>query len=202
MSNLEASTGQNLATPDNGNGYTRKQLAAIKHGERLAGIVDREQVIALFRGKRALSYGAIARELLPKNFAAFPGSATAAIRYVVHEDVPQEERDTRNKENMATFLMEAIHGLGSEKYRKHQSEASKARHALGIPVNTIGVIQGRGRTPWTDFERETVQMAATVPAFQYKKGRHIGSPNYAMIAGIINDNIHGGEIIRTTSSIK
>jgi hypothetical protein len=139
---------------------------------------------------------------LPANFKAFPDSATAAIRYVVHEEVPQEERDTRNKQNMATFLMEAMYGLGPKGYRKHQSEASKARHAIGIPVNTIGVIQGRGRTLWTDFERETVQMAAMVPAFQYKKGRHIGSPNYAMIADIINDNIHSGDLVRTTSSIK
>jgi hypothetical protein len=177
-----------------------RQAAAIRNGQELAEQVDADVVVALFsRRKRPLSYRAIAEQLLPDESADYRhNTAVSAIQFVVHDNIPERKRKKVSSRRLGTFLMDRMAALGSTGYSDHQRDAAKAKHKKGIPINTTGIVEGRGRTRRTPEEIAATLNAAAMPEYQ----RPNGGADYAKITAFINTTEHEGKPVRTDQATK
>jgi len=174
------------------------QLAAIHRaiawGEELAE--HHPEVAELYRTTE-LSYWEIAQSILPPEALAISAQvATKAVGYAVRSLIPEEEQREITKRRRAAALLQKSGGLGTQAHRDHQIAANRRRHQLhGVDVGAM--IRGRGRTPWTEDERNSVMALTRDPQFQHKKG----APNYQAITFAINELFHQGDEVRYPNSV-
>lgn len=182
------------------NGIREDQLTAMRFSREMAKKVDPMRAVELFRQTdHPMSYRAIAGELLPEDASAYPDISRSAIQRVIHKNIPLEERRKLSKLRRTEFSRRTL-----KAHPEHQAVAAKARHDKGIPVNSTGIIEGRGLTRWTEGEKAFVlDVLLRYPDFQYPAGmaNRGGKPNTGKIAELINRLFHEGKPIRTPHSV-
>ena len=124
-----------------------------------------------------------------------------AVGHAIRKLIPKSELLVITRRRRAIILRKNM-GEEAEEFRKHQREAAQKRHELGIKVDVKAMIEGAGRTSWTDEEREMVlgQMIND-PYYQLQEGQWKGHQNYDLIAEELNDIYHDGRQIRYANSV-
>ena len=63
------------------------------------------------------------------------------------------------------------------------------------------MITARGRTRWSDHEKERALNLSENPDYQHKRGSYRGTPNYRLIARQLNIEEHDDKEIRYSNSV-
>ena len=142
------------------------------------------------------TYLAVAQQYVP-NADIYPEVASRAVGYAMRRLIPKGELDDITKARSAERLEDHFGGFDSPEFRAHCVRANRIRHESGIPVDTDAMVKARGRTPWTDDERQHALDLSTNPDYQHRKGR----PNYGMIASELNTMFHEGKEVRYLNSV-
>jgi hypothetical protein len=195
--------------PDNGNGLTRRQIAAIRKANVLgAGIVRDcpEDLLRLFRDlETPKSHLDIAAELIPEVAKTNPSMARTAVAVALRTLLPAEEHAQLSQQRSTLFIERTVASLDPQTYRDHQANAARAKNAK-VPAHLRGrsLVEGRGMTRWTPEERKMVEVLAACPEFQHAcaNRRRKGTPNAKMITDFINRAFHKGESVRTLDSVR
>jgi hypothetical protein len=201
--------GHNSGRPDNGNGLTRKQIAAIRKANVLAAGIVRdcpEDLLRMFRDlEHPMSHLAIAAEIIPAVAKTNPGMARTAIAVALNTLLDPKEHEELSERRSVLFIERTIQSIDPETYRANQAKAARAKNAQ-VPDHLKGhsLVEGRGLIRWTEAEIRLVKILAASREFQHQTGnRHrIGTPDSANITEFINRVFHKGESVRTIDSVR
>ncbi len=139
----------------------------------------------------------VARELLPNECEVSEEVAATAVTYAISLLLPKAERDELTRLRRSE-IMKAKWDFNSPEWREHCKNAARIRYSLGIRVDVKAMLDARGRTAWTDEEKEAVLRAAVDSKYRLPTG----GPNYEQIARDVNDRFHGGKPIRYENSCR
>lgn len=182
---------------------TAHQIRAIqlikKIGNRLAS--EHPEIADLYRrGENFHTYIKIAESYLDE-VEQFPQVASRAVGYAVRKLLPQDELAEIRRQRRTKHLEDLFDGFDSEKFRAHCRNAAKQRHTLDTGVDTDAMVSARGRTPWSDDEKQHALVLSNSPDYQHKEGSGKGWPDYELIALALNIIYHGCSEIRYANSV-
>lgn len=184
-------------------GETPEQMKAIQWvnelGEQLAAthpeIADRFRNVD--SGERLHD---IAAELLPEIFTRNPEAATQAVGNALGRLIPPEERVELTRAHRQRNRRDQFAALSPKEQWEAQSRASKRRHELhGVDVQAM--LDARGRTPWSDPEKEWLRQAIQDPTYIRQSGIQSGHPDYKKISAALNEEFHAGREVRYPNSV-
>jgi len=170
-----------------------------KIGDRLVDV--HPEIADLYkRGEDFQTYIQVALQYVPEA-EQFPQVASRAVGYAIRKLIPPEELSEIRRTRSAKQLEDMFDGFDSEQFREHCRKAAKRRHELGIGVDTEAMVRGRGRTPWTDEEKQYALVLSNNPAYQHQSGQQEGRPDYALIALELNIMFHDCSEVRYANSV-
>ena len=188
--------------PSSSEGYARNRVLGImlarEIGEELTG--TNPEVADLYR-ETDLDYLKIAQQVIPDVAIDFPGVAAKAVGNAVRSLVPREEHIEIVAKKRANSMKALIASEGDEKYIDHQRAASKRRHEL-YGANVDAMISARGRTRWSDKEKDLAVALSKHSEFQSTDIHHQGEANHVDIALVLNNLFHDGNDIRHANSVR
>ncbi|MFC1721759.1 hypothetical protein ACFL0Z_02505 [Patescibacteria group bacterium] len=184
---------------DRDSDLTGSQVRAIQLVEKIGTRLAKEhpEIVELYRSSGDFQrYIDIAFQYISEA-EMYPGVASKAVGYAMRLLMSKEERRRLSNERHAQRIKKFFGGFDSKKFRDHCRAASKRRHELGIGVDVDALLKGRGRTRWSEEEKEYTLRLVQNPDYQHFRGR----PNYELIALELNIMFHDCEEIRYTNSV-
>ena len=170
-----------------------------KIGTRLAQ--EHPEIAELYRtGGNFQRYRDIATQYVPDS-EQYPGVASKAVGYAIRSLIPAEERRKISRQRNDQRLEDFFGGFESEPFLEHCKKVAQKRHEGDIGVDVNAMLEGRGRTLWSEEERRYVLELTQTPQYQHQTGSQKGRPNYELIALELNIQFHGCEEIRYTNSV-
>lgn len=170
-----------------------------KIGDRL--VSDHPEIADLYRqGDDFRTYLKVAEQYLSEA-EQFPQVASRAVGYAVRKLILQEELAEIRRKRRAQQLEDIFDGFDSKQFREHCRNAANRRHELGIGVDTDAMVTARGRTPWSEDEKQYALNLSNNPAYQHQDGQHKGRPDYELIALALNIKYHNCDEVRYTNSV-
>lgn len=168
-------------------------------GDRLMS--DHPEIADLYRqGSDFYTYIQVAQQYLSES-EQFPQVASRAVGYAIRKLIPPEELAEIRRARRANRLEDIFGGFDSEQFIEHCRNAATRRHELMIGVNTEAMIRARGRTPWSNEEKQYALDLSNNPTYQHQNGSHKGRPDYELIALALNIKYHTCEEVRYTNSV-
>jgi len=131
----------------------------------------------------------------------FPQVASRAVGYAIRKLIPQEELAVIRRERRAQRIKDFFDGFDSKQFREHCRNAANRRHGLGIGVDTDAMVTARGRTPWSDDEKQYAIDLSNNPDYQHQEGPNKGRLDYELIALELNIKYHDCNEVRYANSV-
>ena len=183
--------------------FTDSQIRAIqlvnKIGTRLAQ--EHPEIAELYRqGGDFQRYIDIATQYIPDS-EQYPEVASKAVGYAIRSLIPEEERKEISSSRNAQRLENFFGGFESENFIEHCKRAAQKRHEGDIGVDVNAMLEGRGRTPWSEEEKKYITELTQNPQYQHQTGSQTGRPNYELIALELNIQFHDCEEVRYANSV-
>ncbi len=173
-----------------------EQVAALQLSREIAEklIIEHPEVAELY--EQGLSHMEIAELIIPNSVRKYPEVAKKAVGYAVRRILSPEKQEKLTRDHRRRTLSDAIGDRMSPENREIWRGAQATRTRI-YGAATTAMIEGRGETPWSDDEKNTLR--ELLQDENYKKGN--GSPDYANIAQCLNNSYHNGEIVRREKSV-
>lgn len=191
---------------DAGAKLTKSQGAAIlierTIGARLAE-EHPDEIVAMYRQtKNPLSLLEIAQTFIPETAREHALVASIAVRFALVSLLPKTEREDLFSERFASIALRTMERRTPRQravFRRHAAQVRNER----APINTKGIVEGRGRIRWSEQEKELLGMLVSSADYQHHgRGNHLeGKPDHQKIAKLLNEIFHGGEEIRTPNKV-
>ncbi len=186
------------------NGLTPEQAAIIKQAERLGSQLSDEQpelVVELARDT-SLRYEDIARILMPSEQEQYPETAKKAIGFAVRALITDDEMAELTHIRRSLRMKERNQAMGSAAFLAHQQTAATKAWQNRDRPDVDAMLRGRGRTAWSDSEKEMLVKLLNDPAYQRKTGSSKDKPSHELIALELNRAFHDSKAIRYTNSVR
>jgi hypothetical protein len=182
---------------------TEEQVRALELIRKIGEILvhNNPEIAELYRkGEEFATYLQIAKAYVP-DAEEFPGVASRAVGFAIRKLIPREELDRITKQRSAENLEEIFGGFNTECFKAHCVKAARKRHELDIGVDVAAMIRGRGRTPWSEEEKQCALGLSQSSEYQHTEGSIAGTPNYALIAAKLNSLYHDCSRVRYANSV-
>lgn len=174
---------------------TGEQFRAIelvkKIGAKLAN--DNPEIAGYYRDeKKMLSQLEIARMVIPEKAALYPEVAEKAVCNALSILISPEERN-----HLAKIRRQKSASINFDRSHDVQSQRSLIRHKLhGVDVKAM--LEARGRTAWTEEEKETAKSLVKDLVWLTTSG----FPDFKKIALELNKIFHSQKEIRFENSVR
>lgn len=180
---------------------TDEQLRAISLQEELGRELqdDYPEIVDLYRDlDHFRTLDEIGRAYLDEIHS--PEVRRHAVAYAIKGLISSAELSDLQLKRRRMSLANQFGSFESEAFRDHCRAAAIKRN-LEASTDVEAMIRGRGRTPWSDEERDFLFRLVANPEYQLQSGQHMGKPNYELIALELNIRFHSSEEVRFTKSV-
>lgn len=187
-----------------GGDLTPEQAATINHLERIgiSLVGGQSDLLCELARDVDLRYKDIAEILIPNELEQFPEIAEKAVGFAIRQVIPDDELGELTHRRRSLRLKERILAMGDVAFLEHQRIASVKSWENRDRPDVDAMLEGRGRTAWSEEEKEMLQSLLENPEYQYRDGSHKGRPNYELIALELNISFHDCDGIRYSNSVR
>lgn len=187
-----------------GSDLTPEQVAAIRHVELLGSRLAEEQPELLSELARSveLRYLDIAESLIPEELERSPGIAEKAVGFAVRQLLPADELQELTHARRSLRLEKLMAAMGDVAFVEHQKSANRKSWENRERPDVGAMLAGRGRTPWSESEKEVLKALLSDPVYQHQTGSQKGKPDYELIALELNISFHACDAIRYPNSVR